>query len=95
MAKKKYTRKPTTLKQALATGARFIEPKAHPQYYEVRGSTIHGRGVFAKDFIETGTKVVEYIGEKITKKESDRRGWEQMEKSQKTGEAGVYLFTLN
>lgn len=95
MAKKKYTRKPKTLKQALATGARFIEPMEHPMIYEVRGSDIHGKGVFANEFIETGTKVVEYIGEKITKKESDKRGWEQMEKSQKTGEAGVYLFTLN
>ena len=94
-AKKKTPEKPTTLRQALASGGRFIEPQEHPTLCEVRDSGIHGSGVFATEALESGTKIIEYIGEKITKKQSDDRGWAQMERSKETGEAGVYLFTLN
>ena len=36
-------------------------------------STIHGEGVFAKTQICAGERVIEYLGEKITKEESARR----------------------
>jgi SET domain-containing protein len=39
----------------------------------VRPSPIHGRGAFARTNIPTGTRVVEYIGERISKEESLRR----------------------
>jgi hypothetical protein len=61
----------------------------------VRRSSIHSRGVFARRPITGGKKVIEYVGEKITKAESERRGLELMEKSAKTGGAAVYIFTLN
>jgi SET domain-containing protein len=38
-----------------------------------RPSTIHGIGGFAKADIAAGTRVIEYVGEKITKAESLRR----------------------
>jgi hypothetical protein len=38
-----------------------------------KGSPIHGRGGFAKTPIGRGTRVIEYIGERISKSESLRR----------------------
>src|SRR5262249_54118510 len=39
----------------------------------VRPSPIHGKGAFARTDIPAGIRVLEYIGERITKKESLRR----------------------
>jgi hypothetical protein len=64
-------------------------------YCEVRGSEIHGRGVYATSFIPKGEKIIEYTGELIDKRESDRRGRSQHAKSLKTGDAAVYIFTLS
>ena len=41
--------------------------------YIVRRSKIHGRGVFALTDIPTGTRLMEYLGERITHREADRR----------------------
>jgi uncharacterized protein len=41
--------------------------------FEVRPSAIHGTGVFARVEIAEGTKVLEYVGERLTKEESLRR----------------------
>ncbi|MBI3416186.1 MAG: SET domain-containing protein-lysine N-methyltransferase [Verrucomicrobia bacterium] len=47
-------------------------PKPEP-VFEIRPSPIHGRGAFAlRDFTD-GTRVTEYVGEKIAKTESSRR----------------------
>jgi hypothetical protein len=62
---------------------------------EVRRSGIHGRGLFAKRRIPQGTRIIEYIGELIDKKESDRRAWARIDYAKKTGDAAVYIFTLN
>jgi SET domain-containing protein len=66
-----------------------------PLLYEVRESEIHNTGIFAAADMEPNTQIVEYVGEKITKKESARRGIELMEKAKETGDAAVYIFTLN
>ena len=39
----------------------------------LRRSGIHGRGVFAREFIPAGTRLIEYTGERITQEEGDRR----------------------
>ena len=62
---------------------------------ESRGSEIHGYGVFATQLISSGTKIFEYAGKRITKEESTDLGNAQYEKSQKSGEGSVYLFTLS
>jgi len=62
---------------------------------EVRGSGIHGRGLFAKNKIEEETYIIEYIGERIDKDESNERGWQQFDIAKVTGEAAVYIFTLD
>jgi uncharacterized protein len=62
---------------------------------EVRGSEIHGRGVYATEFIPKETQIIEYVGELIDKKESERRALALHAKSLKTGGAAVYIFTLS
>jgi uncharacterized protein len=66
-----------------------------PPAWIVRRSSIHHRGVFARRDIQKDAKVIEYVGDKITKAESERRGMKLMEKATKTGGAAVYIFTLN
>jgi SET domain-containing protein len=41
--------------------------------YAVRRSKIHGRGVFALADLPKGTRLMEYLGERITPREADRR----------------------
>jgi SET domain-containing protein len=42
-------------------------------YYRVRRSPIHGTGVFAARRIPKGTRVIEYLGERVSHAEADRR----------------------
>jgi SET domain-containing protein len=41
--------------------------------FSVRGSAIHGRGVFALQSIGKGARVIEYAGERISHRQADRR----------------------
>ena len=63
--------------------------------YDVCESGIHNRGLFANKRIKENALVVEYIGEKISKKESERRGIERMEEARRDGGGLVYIFELN
>ncbi len=66
------------------------------KYVEVKKSGIHNAGVFAKKFIPRGTQIIEYVGEKITKKESEKRATKILEESKKNKEKGaVYIFEIN
>src|SRR5438067_10314865 len=67
----------------------ILKPRIDPRYcvfkLAIRESRIHRRGVYAVEEIPAGRKVIEYTGEKISRKETKRRG-----------EGSVtYLFTLN
>jgi len=44
-----------------------------PPMFRVRRSRIHGRGVFATRRIRKGTRIIEYVGERISHAEADRR----------------------
>ncbi len=75
-----------------------MTPKATTSpYIVVKKSRIHGTGVFAMTGIPAGTRVIEYVGDRITKKESDWRYQLSWERSQngKGDEGIVYIFTLN
>ncbi|MBS3162378.1 SET domain-containing protein [Candidatus Woesearchaeota archaeon] len=62
----------------------------------VKESKVHGKGVFALEDIKKGTKLLEYIGEKITKEEGLRRANKALENSKIDPTKGaVYLFDLN
>jgi uncharacterized protein len=41
--------------------------------FRVRRSRVHGMGVFALRRIRKGTRIVEYLGERVSHKEADRR----------------------
>jgi hypothetical protein len=69
--------------------------KIQPPWYIVKSSSIHSHGVFAARDIPKETYIIEYTGERITKKESERRAQARLQQSKKTGEAAVYIFTLN
>ncbi|MEM6820943.1 MAG: SET domain-containing protein-lysine N-methyltransferase [Verrucomicrobiota bacterium] len=63
--------------------------------WEIRNSKIHGSGIFATQKIKKGTRIIEYIGEKISKKESEKRSVRQIHRSEKTGDGAVYIFEIN
>jgi SET domain-containing protein len=62
---------------------------------EVRDSEIHGRGVYATKDMEPETQIIEYLGEYINKELSEERAWAQAAKAVDSGEAAVYIFTLD
>ncbi|NNC87021.1 MAG: SET domain-containing protein-lysine N-methyltransferase [Akkermansiaceae bacterium] len=72
-----------------------LQQRAASEWCEVRDSPIHGSGVYAAKSIPSGTRIIEYIGEKISKQESERRAWKQFDRAQDRGEAAVYIFTLS
>ena len=47
--------------------------KTTSPYIIVKRSGIHRKGVFAKKDIPEDTRVIEYVGEKVTHAEADRR----------------------
>lgn len=62
----------------------------------VKKSSKHGKGVFSTKEIKKNTKIIQYIGEKISKAEGDRRSALRIKRflnSKKTG--SVYIFELN
>lgn len=68
---------------------------AEEPLYEIRDSGIHGRGLFARKFIRRDDWIIEYRGEKIDKKESERRSELLLEKSRNDGSARVFTFVLS
>ncbi len=55
------------------------------EFLEVRQSAIHGTGGYARRNIPTGTRLIEYVGERISKEESSRRCEAENE----------YIFTID
>jgi SET domain-containing protein len=87
--KKKAVKKPATP----ARRARKSRPgKAGPvnEWMELRRSPIHGLGAFALQDIPKGTRIIEYVGEKISNAEADRRYDDETMKTHHT-----FLFILN
>jgi len=62
-----------------------IDPRYTRYRLEIRESKIHRRGVYALESIPAARKVIEYTGERISRRETKRRG---------TGSI-TYLFTLD
>ena len=71
-----------------------LRKRGESDFVEVRGSEIHGRGVYCIEPIEKEQYFIEYVGNLIDKEESERRAWEQFEKHEETGAAAVYIFNL-
>jgi SET domain-containing protein len=47
--------------------------RTHSDLIEVRRSKVHGLGVFAKRRIPKGTRIIEYVGQRVSHDEADRR----------------------
>lgn len=66
------------------------------EFIEIRESKIHHKGAFAVKNIPKGTEIIEYVGNKLSKKESEKRCDEILEDSKKdTNNGAVYIFELN
>ena len=61
-----------------------------------KNSKVHGTGLFATTNIKKGVQILEYIGDKVTKREGDKRADKQIKKAKKYKKNGmVYVFELN
>ena len=62
-----------------------IDPRYTPYRLEIRESRIHRRGVYSLERIPARRKVIEYTGERISRRETKHRGQGSI----------TYLFTLD
>ncbi len=58
-------------------------------------STIHGSGMYAAQPIPAGTRIIEYVGERITKAEAQRREAQRLAQRAAGQDGCVYVFELN
>lgn len=64
--------------------------------WKVKKSKVHGTGIVAICDIKKGTKIIQYLGEKVKKKEGDKRSAARIKKYlSKKNEGSVYIFELN
>lgn len=61
-----------------------------PPLFEIRNSPVHGLGAFALRRIPKGTRIVEYLGERVTHAEADRRY-----ASKDADDAHTFLFIVD
>lgn len=59
------------------------------------GSAIHQQGLFASKKIPKDAEIIPYVGEKISKKEGDKRAIDLADEREGTGDASVYMFILD
>ena len=97
--KTKRVARTTTKKKKSAKAAKPVRRarksrpgKAGPvnEWMELRRSPIHGLGAFALQDIPKGTRIIEYVGEKISNAECDRRYDDE-----KMSRHHTFLFILN
>jgi SET domain-containing protein len=70
--------------------------KTTSPYIVIRPSRIHSNGVFARQDIAAGTRVIEYVGEKLTKAQAVKRADIPLQRhAQNKARGAVYLFELN
>lgn len=70
------------------------KPTTSP-YCKPQGSAIHQQGLFASKKIPKNAEIIEYVGEKISTKEGDRRAIDLADEREGTGDASVYMFILD
>ena len=73
-----------------------MEEITENRYVYLKESSLHNKGLFAKKDIPKKAKIIEYIGVKLTKEESDKIADRDIEENKKDDSKGaVYLFYLN
>jgi len=73
MKKAKQSRKTPSHHAHMRHAARTVAAPAKAPLYVVRRSRIHGNGVYAARRIRKGTRIVEYLGDRITHAQADAR----------------------
>lgn len=68
---------------------------ATPRWWRRGGSKIHRHGLFAAQDIPKGTRVIEYVGHRLTKAQGYKRAVSWQEKAHGTRKGAVYVFELN
>lgn len=71
--RKKKSAKPPVRAKRKASAVKPFDSLAVSPLVEARNSPIHGRGVYAIAPIKKGTRIFEYLGDRITHAEADRR----------------------
>lgn len=91
-AKKSVRKSAKKAAKSTATARKSRPGKAGPvnEWMELRRSSIHGLGAFARTDIPKGTRIIEYLGERISNAEADRRYDDEKMKMHHT-----FLFILN
>jgi SET domain-containing protein len=80
----------------MKAGAASARPRAVISEWIRRGrSSIHGGGLYAQKAIPAGTRVIEYVGERITKAEAERREKHRLVSRAAGRDGCVYVFELN
>lgn len=64
------------------------------EYARQASSSIHNQGLFASKDIPKDEYIIQLLGERISKKESNRRGCDQHDKSLTENVGSVYIFKL-
>ena len=70
--------------------ARYPWKEEPNPYFELRTSSIQGTGAFAKRNIKKGTRIIEYLGQRITWRTADKRYDDE-----KMGRHHTFLFTVD
>ena len=87
-ATKKTTRSAIGAKRGVH--ARYPWKEQPNPYFELRTSAIQGTGAFATRTIKKGTRIIEYLGQRITWKTADKRYDDE-----KMGRHHTFLFTVD
>jgi SET domain-containing protein len=87
-AKPTSPEKPSTARQGIR--ARYPWKEEPNPYFEVRQSAIQGKGAFAVRNIKKGTRLIEYLGQRITWRTADKRYDDE-----KMGRHHTFLFTVD
>jgi len=65
------------------------------EWVKASSSGIHGRGLFARRAIPDGTRVIEYVGRRMTKSEALKLEERRLKREKNGGDASIYAFVLN
>ena len=66
-----------------------------PATVRLARSGLHGYGLFARTALARGARIIEYVGERITKAEADRRDEQRLARRAAGGDGCVYIYELN
>ncbi|HEY4246893.1 MAG TPA: SET domain-containing protein-lysine N-methyltransferase [Lacunisphaera sp.] len=76
-------------------GGKKATPGKMPAEICLGRSGVHGYGLFARDFIPKDARIIEYVGERITKAEAERREERRLARLAAGEDGCVYVFELN